>query len=293
MNGVYAAIVTHFDAELNIDHDAVAAEVTRLIGAGIHGILPNGTVGEGGSLSREERRAVVETTVAAAAGQAPVCAGVSASTAEQAGLYARDARSAGAESVMTLPPLLYRADRRELIEFFTTVARQADLPVMVYNNPQSSGSDLEPELLADLVREVPGIVALKETSGDARRIAHLVNLCPDADVLVGGDDWALEGFCAGASGWVSGVADVFPAESVRLWDLCQAGELTAARSLYADLLPLARLDMLPKLVQYFKAAMDEIGIGGGPCRPPRLPLTDAELATLREAVAQGSLAAHR
>jgi dihydrodipicolinate synthase/N-acetylneuraminate lyase len=293
MNGVYAAIVTHFDAELNIDHDAVAAEVTRLIGAGIHGILPNGTVGEGGSMSREERRAVVETAVAAAAGQAPVCAGVSASTAEQAGLYARDARSAGAESVMTLPPLLYRADRRELIEFFTTVARQADLPVMVYNNPQSSGSDLEPELLADLVREVPGIVALKETSGDARRIAHLVNLCPDADVMVGGDDWALEGFCAGASGWVSGVADVFPAESVRLWDLCQAGELTAARSLYADLLPLARLDMLPKLVQYFKAAMDEIGIGGGPCRPPRLPLTDAELGTLREAVAQGSLAAHR
>jgi len=293
MNGVYAAIVTHFDAELNIDHDAVAAEVTRLISAGIHGILPNGTVGEGGSLSREERRAVVETTVAAAAGQAPVCAGVSASTAEQAGLYARDARSAGAESVMTLPPLLYRADRRELIEFFTTVARQADLPVMVYNNPQSSGSDLEPELLADLVREVPGIVALKETSGDARRIAHLVNLCPDADVMVGGDDWALEGFCAGASGWVSGVADVFPAESVRLWDLCQAGELTAARSLYADLLPLARLDMLPKLVQYFKAAMDEIGIGGGPCRPPRLPLTDAELATVREAVAQGSLAARR
>jgi dihydrodipicolinate synthase/N-acetylneuraminate lyase len=293
MKGVYAAIVTHFDAELNVDHGAVAAEVSRLIDAGVHGILPNGTVGEGGSLSREERRAVIETAVSAAGGQAPVCAGVSAPTAEQAAAYAHDARSAGAESVMSLPPLLYRADRRELTEFFGTVAREAGLPLMIYNNPQSSGSDLEPELLAELVREVPGITALKETSGDARRIAHLVNLCPDVDVMVGGDDWALEGFCAGASGWVSGVVDVFPAESVRLWDLCQAGELAAARSLYADLLPLARLDMTPKLVQYFKAALDEIGIGGGPCRPPRLPLTDDELATLRKAVAHGSLAGQR
>jgi 4-hydroxy-tetrahydrodipicolinate synthase len=293
MKGVYAAIVTHFDAELNVDHDAVAAEVTRLIDAGVHGILPNGTVGEGGSLTREERRAVIATAVAAADGQAPVCAGVSASTAEQAAAYARDARSAGADSLMSLPPLLYRADRRELIEFFGTVTREVDLPLMIYNNPQSSGSDLEPALLADLAREVPGIVALKETSGDARRIAELVNLCPDVDVMVGGDDWALEGFCAGAAGWVSGVVDVFPAEAVRLWDLCQTGDLAAARSLYADLLPLARLDMTPKLVQYFKAALDEIGVGGGPCRPPRLPLTAEELATLRDAVAQGSLAGHR
>jgi dihydrodipicolinate synthase/N-acetylneuraminate lyase len=293
MKGVYAAIVTHFDADLNVDHDAVAAEVNRLIAAGVHGILPNGTVGEGGSLSREERQAVIATAVSAAAGQVPVCAGVSAATAEQAAHYARDARSAGAESVMSLPPLLYRADRRELIEFFGTVARAADLPLMVYNNPQSSGSDLEPELLAELVQVVPGITALKETSGDARRIAHLVNLCPEADVMVGGDDWALEGFCAGAAGWVSGVADVFPAEAVRLWDLCQAGELVAARSVYADLLPLARLDMTPKLVQYFKAALDDIGIGGGPCRPPRLPLTADELDTLREAVAQGALAGQR
>jgi 1-pyrroline-4-hydroxy-2-carboxylate deaminase len=293
MKGVYAAIVTHFDADLAVDHDAVAAEVNRLIGAGIHGILPNGTVGEGGSLSREERRAVIETSVSAAAGQAPVCAGVSAATAEQAAEYARDARRAGAESVMSLPPLLYRADRRELIEFFGAIVRAADLPLMIYNNPMSSGSDLEPELLADLVREVPGIVALKETSGDARRIAHLVNLCPEVDVMVGGDDWALEGFSAGAAGWVSGVADVFPAESVRLWDLCQAAELGEARSLYADLLPLARLDMTPKLVQYFKAALDELGIGGGPCRPPRLPLTDEEPEALREAVAQGALAGQR
>ena len=284
MKGVYAAIVTHFDPDLKVDHDAVAAEVRRLIAEGVHGIVPNGSVGEGGSLTREERRDVVETVVAAAEGRAPVCVGISAPTAEQAVGYARDAVSAGADGAMILPPLFYRADERELVEFFGSVARATELPLMVYNNPLGSGTDLHPELLALLAREVPAITAFKETSGDARRIAELVNLCPEVDVLVGGDDWALEGLCAGAAGWVSGVVDVLPAQSVRLWELCLAGDLPTARDLYAELLPLARLDMTPKLVQYFKAALDELGLGGGPCRPPRLPLTEDELVVLRRAV---------
>jgi 1-pyrroline-4-hydroxy-2-carboxylate deaminase len=285
MKGVHAAIVTHFDTDLSVDHEAVAVQVQRLIEGGIHGIVPNGTVGEGGSLSRDERRAVLETVIEAAAGRVPVCAGVSAPTAAQAAEYARDAKAAGAEGVMTLPPLLYRADRRELLWFFDDVAAAAQLPVMVYNNPAASGSDLSPELLAEIVRAVPAIGALKESSGDARRIAELVNLLPDVDVMVGGDDWALEGFCAGAAGWISGVGVVFPVQSVRLWDLCLAGDLEPARGLYAELLPLARLDMTPKLVQYFKAGLDELGVGGGPCRPPRLELTAEELQTLRVAVA--------
>ena len=283
MKGVHAAIVTHFGADLTVDHEAVASEVKWLVAEGVHGIVPNGTVGEGGSLSREERREVIETVVGAAGG-APVCAGVSAPTAEQAATYAKDAAAAGADGAMVLPPLLYRADERELIEFFGSVARATDLPLLVYNNPLGSGSDLEPELLATIAREVPMIAAFKETSGDARRIAELVNLCADIDVLVGGDDWALEGLCAGAVGWVSGVADVLPSQSVRLFDLCVAGELAGARELYAELLPLSRLDMKPKLVQYFKAALDELGIGGGPCRPPRLPLTENELGDVRRAV---------
>jgi 4-hydroxy-tetrahydrodipicolinate synthase len=284
MKGVYAAIVTHFDPDLKVDHDAVAAEVRRLIAEGVHGIVPNGSVGEGGSLTREERRDVIETVVAAAEGRAPVCVGISAPTAEQAVVYARDAVSAGADGAMILPPLLYRADERELVDFFGSVARATELPLMVYNNPLGSGTDLRPELLALLAREVPAITAFKETSGDARRIAELVNLCPEIDVMVGGDDWALEGLCAGAAGWVSGVVDVLPAQSVRLWELCVAGDLPTARDLYAELLPLARLDMTPKLVQYFKAALDELGLGGGPCRPPRMPLTEDELVVLRRAV---------
>jgi dihydrodipicolinate synthase/N-acetylneuraminate lyase len=284
MKGVYAAIVTHFDPDLNVDHDAVAAQVDRLVSEGVHGIVPNGTVGEGGSMSRDERRAVVETVVGATGGRAPVCVGVSAATAEQAALYAADAAAAGADGAMLLPPLMYRADERELVEFFGSVARSTELPLMVYNNPLGSGSDLLPEVLARLARAVPAITAFKETSGDARRIAELVNLCPEIDVMVGGDDWALEGFAAGAAGWVSGVVDVFPAQAVLLWELCGSGELKEARELYAELLPLARLDMTPKLVQYFKAGLDELGLGGGPCRPPRLPLTDPEREVLRQAV---------
>jgi dihydrodipicolinate synthase/N-acetylneuraminate lyase len=290
MNGILAAIVTHFDADLNLDHEAIAGDVRRLIDSGIDGVIPNGTVGEGGALSREERGETIATAVAAAAGQAPVYAGISAPTAQQAIAYGRDARGAGAEGVMLLPPLLYRADRRELSEFFGSVARALDMPIMLYNNPEASGSDLEPELVNQLVREVPSIVAIKECSGDARRIAELVGRCPETNVLVGGDDWALEGFCAGAAGWVSGVANVFPAQCIRLWELCQAGRLGAARELYQAVLPLARLDMTPKLVQYFKAALDELSLPGGPCRPPRKALTEVELEVVRDAVAQGSRA---
>ena len=291
MKGVSAAIVTHFASDLTIDHGAIRAEVDRLIDDGIHGLVANGTMGEAGSLTRDERRTVAETTVEAAAGRVPVYVGVSATTAQLGGTYAADAAEAGADGVMSLPPLLYRADHDERLEFFTRVAAATELPLMVYNNPLASGVDLEPGTLAEIAAHVPGVASFKECSGDVRRIAELIDLCPEVDVLVGGDDWALEGFCAGAAGWISGVAVPLPRQCVRLWDLCAAGDLVAARQLYSELLPLARTDMTPKLVQYFKAALDELGIGGGPCRPPRLPLRPDELDHLKQAVVQASPAA--
>jgi dihydrodipicolinate synthase/N-acetylneuraminate lyase len=290
MKGVHAAIVTHFDHDLNVDHEAIANQVSRLIEVGIHGVVATGTMGEAGSLSAEERRAVIATTAAAADGRVPVSAGISAATAEQAAAYGRDGLRAGADGLMILPPLLYRGDRRELTEFFASVARAADLPMMVYNNPQASGTDMPPELLAAIARDVSAVSSFKECSGDPRRIAELANLCPEIDVMVGGDDWALEGFCAGAAGWISGIAVVLPRPCVRLWDACAAGDLVTARELNSELLPLARFDMTPKLVQYFKAALDELGLGGGPCRPPRLALTDEELAALRRSVAHATSA---
>ena len=288
MKGVSAAIVTHFASDLTVDHAAVQAEIERLIDEGVHGIVATGTMGEASTLSPEERRTVVSIAVTAAAGRVPVYVGVSATTPGQATSYARDAEDAGADGVMVLPPLLYRGDTQELVEFFSSVAETTQLPMMVYNNPPASGSDMEPEVLAEIARQVPSVRAFKECSGDARRIAELVDLCPGLDVLVGGDDWALEGLCAGAAGWVSGVAVVLPRQCVRLWDLCSAGDLAAARTLYSELLPLARTDMTPKLVQYFKAALDELGLAGGPCRPPRLPLQPAELEGLRAAVSSAA-----
>jgi 4-hydroxy-tetrahydrodipicolinate synthase len=283
--GIIPAVTTPFDADGAIDRAALDANLAALLEAGVHGLVATGTMGEAGSLSSAERRVVVEAAVAAADGRVPVIVGVSAGTPPAAIALATDAADVGADAVMLLPPLGYRADPDELEAHYRAVAEGGGLPVMAYNNPEASGVDMPAELLVRLYERVEGVVAVKECSGDARRIPALLNAAPGLEVLVGGDDWALEGFCAGATGWVSGVADVAPAECIALWEACRAGELDRARELYARLLPLARFDMTPKLVQYFKAALDERGFAGGPCRPPRRPLGSGEHDALRAALA--------
>jgi 4-hydroxy-tetrahydrodipicolinate synthase len=282
--GILPAVTTPFDASGDVDAAALQANVRALLDAGVHGIVGTGTMGEAGSLSTHERRAAIAAIVAAVDGRVPVVAGVSAGTPAQAIGYAADAAAEGVVGLMCLPPLGYRGDEHEVVAFYAAVAEAGGLPLMAYNNPEASGVDMPPELIARIGASVENVVAVKECSGDARRIPALLN-ATDLEVLVGGDDWALEGFCAGATGWVSGVADVAPAECVALYEHCRAGELEAARELYARLLPLARFDMNPKLVQYFKAAMDEVGLTGGPTRAPRLPLLDDERRALRAALA--------
>src|SRR5688572_21728085 len=283
--GIIPAVITPFDASGAIDFEGLAANVQALLDAGVHGIVATGTMGEAGSLSTAERRSVVEAVARAVDGRVPVIAGVSAGTPAAAIALAAEAAEAGAGALMMLPPLGYRADDDEVVAYYRSVTEAAGLPLMAYNNPDASGIDMGTALLARLYEEVDGVVAVKECSGDARRIPALVGAAPGLEVLVGGDDWALEGFCAGATGWVSGVADVAPRDCVALYEACRAGELDTARGIYRRLLPLARFDMTPKLVQYFKAAMDEAGFVGGPTRPPRLPLTGAERAALGEAMA--------
>jgi 4-hydroxy-tetrahydrodipicolinate synthase len=283
--GIIPAITTPFDESGEIDRAGLAANLAALLEAGVHGIVATGTMGEAGSLSTAERREVVAAAVAGADGRVPVIAGVSAGTPAAAIALAADAADAGAGALMLLPPLGYRADADEIVAYYRAVAEAAGLPLMAYNNPEASGTDMPPELLVRLFDEVEQVVAIKECSGDARRIPALLNAAPGLEVLVGGDDWALEGFCAGATGWVSGVADVAPAECVALYEACRNGDLPAARDIYARLLPLGRFDMTPKLVQYFKAAMDEVGLAGGACRPPRMALTGAERAALADALA--------
>ena len=283
--GIIPAVTTPFDASGAIDFDGLEGNVHALLDAGVHGLVATGTMGEAGSLSAAERRSVVEAVARAADGRVPVIAGVSAGTPAAAIALAADAAEAGAVALMMLPPLGYRADDDETVAFYRSVAEAAGLPLMAYNNPEASGVDMPAALLARLYEEIDHVVAVKECSGDVRRIPALIDAAPGLEVLVGGDDWALEGFCAGATGWVTGVADVAPRDCVALYEACLAGELDTARAIYRRLLPLARFDMTPKLVQYFKAAMDEVGLAGGPCRPPRLALTGAERAALTDAMA--------
>lgn len=285
--GVISAVVSPFDQEGALLGDHLSDHVDWLLESGVAGIVGTGTMGEAGSLDPAERRDVIERLVAAAGDRCRVSAGVSADTAERAAGYARDAEQAGAAGVMCLPPLGYPADPRELVAFYRTVGAATDLPLMLYNNPHASGgTDLPAATIVALAREVDTVVGVKECSGDARRIAEILQATGgELEVLVGGDDWPLEGAAAGATGWVSGVVNVAPAETVALWEHARAGELDPARDLYARLAPLARLDMTPKLVQFFKGAMDAVGRYGGPSRPPRLPLDDADRAVLDAALA--------
>ena len=282
--GVLPAVMTPFDAGLAIDDNELAGSVDWLIGAGVSGLVATGTMGEASALSEAEREHVAGLVVAAAAGRVPVIVGVSSDTPDRAARLAQAAQRAGARGLMSTPPPSYRADEREIVAFFTAVAAATDLPLMVYNNPSVTHNDMPPQLIAQL-SGVDTVAAVKETSGDCRRIAEILDLTDGAmAVLVGGDDWALEGVAAGATGWVSGCGVVAPVESVAMFNACLAGSLDRARHIYRHLLPLARLDMQPKLVQYFKAALDETGRYGGPCRPPRLPLTVAEAARVAAAV---------
>ena len=262
----------------------------------MHGFVATGTMGEAGSLSTAERRTVVQAVVEAAAGRVPVIVGISSGSAAQSLAYAADAREAGADAVMCLPPLGYRADEDEVVAFFAEIA-SCGLPVMAYNNPEASGVDMPAPLIARLYNEIEGVVAVKECSGDTRRIPallHLVNATggaaappdpPALEVLVGGDDWALEGFAAGATAWVTGVGVLAPRECVELYDAVAQNDLARARDVYRRILPIARFDMTPKLVQYFKAAQDAVGFRGGPTRAPRLPLNPTEQAALDVALA--------
>jgi 4-hydroxy-tetrahydrodipicolinate synthase len=283
--GIIPAVTTPFDAAGEVDVPALERNVGAYLDAGVHGLVANGTMGEAGSLSADERRSVVAAVARAAAGRVPVIAGVSAATPAASIAFAADAAQAGATAIMLLPPLGYRGDAREVEAFYRAVAEAAGLPLMAYNNPEATGTDMPPALIARLGERIEGLVAVKECSGDVRRIPAIQAVAPELEVLVGGDDWALEGFCAGATGWVTGVADVAPRECVELWERCRAGDLEPARAIYHRLLPLARFDMTPKLVQYFKAAMDEVGLAGGGVRPPRLELTPAEREDLTTAVA--------
>ncbi|WP_432133927.1 dihydrodipicolinate synthase family protein [Streptomyces sp. bgisy154] len=287
--GVLVAAALPFTDDLAVDHDRYAEHCAWLVGNGCDGVVPNGSLGEYQVLTPDERARVVETAVAAAGGDR-VMPGVAAYGSAEARRWAEQAREAGCAAVMLLPPNSYRADRRSVLAHYREVAR-AGLPVVAYNNPVDTKVDLVPELLAELHGE--GLVhAVKEFSGDVRRAYRIAELAPQLDLLIGADDVLLELAVAGAKGWVAGFPNALPRACVELYRAAVAGDLTTALPLYRRLHPLLRWDSRTEFVQAIKVSMAVAGRYGGPCRPPRVPLTPEQEAAVRtatgKAVAEGA-----
>ena len=279
--GVLPAITTPFKPDFSVDADLLVKQVDALVRAGCTGVVALGSLGEGGSLSFDEKKAVLRLCREALAGRAPLVAGVAALTTAEAIRLAELGADAGCEGLMVLPPYVYKGDWRETRAHFDAVIGATPLPCMLYNNPIAYGTDVVPEQMVDLAVSLPNFVAVKESSADVRRVTALRALLGDRlAILVGVDDLILEGIQAGATGWVAGLADALPAESVRLFDLAAAGRVEEARAIYDWFMPLLRLDTVPKFVQLIKLVQQETGLGSETVRPPRLPLASPE----REAV---------
>jgi len=278
--GVFPALMTEFAEDHSLDLEATAAHIEAEIEAGVDGLIVLGTLGENTSLSAQEKRKVVAAAVEAAAGRVPVLAGAAEYTSSLAAAFVRDAANAGADGAMVLPPMVYRTDPRETLTHFRTVARGSDLPLMIYNNPVSYGTDVSPAMFGELAAEA-NIVAIKESSDDPRRLTDIANECGDRfRLFCGVDDLILESVAAGATGWVAGLVNAFPEESIALFRLAREGRMEQARRLYRWFMPLLHLDTDVKLVQYIKLANAMTGLGSETVRPPRLALEGEERARI-------------
>jgi 4-hydroxy-tetrahydrodipicolinate synthase len=275
--GVFPAITTQMHKDGSMDLDATAAHANALIDSGISGLIFLGSLGENQSLLAEEKRVLMAEMVKVVYGRIPVLSGVAESSVMEACRYVADLEKLGVDGFMLMPPMIYKSpDPRESLHHFRTVAKATGLPIMIYNNPLSYGHDITPELFAQLAPQ-KNFVALKESSGNTRRITDLHNTVGDRYALFTGvDDLALESAILGIDGWVAGTGIAFPQENQYLWDLTRRGKWAEALEIYRWFSPLLHLDVHPKFVQYIKLAVQEAGLGVEWTRAPRLPLTGSE-----------------
>ncbi|MDH3235281.1 MAG: dihydrodipicolinate synthase family protein [Alphaproteobacteria bacterium] len=284
--GVFPALMTEFKADESLDLEATAHHIEAMLAAGCSGLVMLGTLGENTSLSAGEKRAVIEMAVSTVAGRVPVISGVAEYTSPLACAYVRDIEVLGADGAMVLPPMVYKTDPRETLAHFRSVAAASSLPVMIYNNPVSYGTDVSPAMFAELA-DAETIVAIKESSDDPRRLTDIANACGQRYTLFCGvDDIIVESVAVGAVGWVAGLVNAFPAESVRLFELARAGNFAEARALYRWFMPLLHLDTDAKLVQLIKLANAMTGLGSETVRAPRLTLEGAERAETEALIAR-------
>jgi dihydrodipicolinate synthase/N-acetylneuraminate lyase len=274
--GVFPAITTQMDKDGALALDATARHAEVLLDSGVAGIIFLGSLGENQALTGPEKRIVIEAMVKAVNGRVPVLSGVAESSTAEACRYVRDIEKLGADGCMLMPAMLYKGDSREILTHFRTTAQATGLPIMIYNNPISYANDITPELFAELA-EQKNFVALKESSGNTRRLTDLRNLLGERySIFTGVDDLVLESAILGIDGWVAGSGIAFPRENQYLWDLTRRGEWDKALRVYRWFTPLLHLDVHTKFVQYIKLAVQECGLGSEWVRPPRLPLTGAE-----------------
>ena len=287
--GVFSAITTPFAADLSIDHAFLREHASWLVHNGCTGLVPLGSLGESATLSFEEKVAILESCRKGVGDRAPVVAGIAGLSTSECVALARRAEAVGCDGLMVLPPYVYRGDWRESHAHFSAVIDATSLSCMLYNNPIAYGTDVSAEQLEELASH-ENLHAVKESSGDVRRVtAVLERLGRRLNVFAGLDDMIVESVAMGGSGWIAGLVNALPAESVRLFDLARAGEWSEARALYDWFLPLLRLDTLPKFVQLIKLVQVEVGKGTARVRPPRLEVVgdeyDAAIALIRERLA--------
>lgn len=270
--GVYPAVTTQFNEDFSINHAENAKMLNQLISEGVHGIIVCGTVGENCSLSAAEKRDVMRNAVETVQGRIPVLSGVAETTTALAVDYAKDAEKIGIDGLMVLPGMVYRSTEDEAIHHYQQVARGTQLPIMIYNNPITYGVDVSLEGMRTLSAE-SNIVSVKEATEDTRRISELFREFGDRFVIFGGvDDIALESLMLGATGWISGLTNVFPKQSVAIYNLAKEGRYQEALAIWRWFMPLLRLDTVPTLVQCIKLTEQLAGRGSERVRAPRMPL---------------------
>jgi dihydrodipicolinate synthase/N-acetylneuraminate lyase len=288
-SGVFPALLTPFTNDDRLDLPLFEKNLQTQLQAGVHGVIIGGSLGEASTLTESEKEAMVRSALALCNASVPVVVNIAESVTQEAIRMAKLARSWGANGVMLLPPMRYRSDDRETIHYFRSVATATDLPVMIYNNPVDYKIDFRPELF-DALLDCPTVTALKESSRDVTNLTRMLNRFGDRfKILCGVDTLALEELLLGAHGWVAGLVDAFPYETVAIWNYVRSGHYDKARALYRWFMPLLELDIHPKLVQYIKLAAQEQGIGSEFVRPPRLCLVGEErdrvLSLIRASVA--------
>ncbi len=285
--GVFPAITTQLNKNETINLEATARHIEVLIDSGVSGLIMLGSLGENQPFTSVEKREVMKMAVETVKGRIPVLSGVAETSTAEAIRYVRDLESMGADGYMLMPAMLYKGDPEETMLHFRTVARSSGLPVMIYNNPISYANDITAEMFAKLSNE-KNFVALKESSGDTRRITDLHNTVGDRyAIFTGVDNLALESGILGIDGWVAGTGIAFPRENQYLWELMQAGQWGKALEIYRWFTPLLHLDVTTKFVQYIKLCVQECGLGTEWVRAPRQVLSGAERKRVLKVIHDG------